>query len=173
MSLRSRFKKNPVVLQQGVKLSDSLQLLTLSLFTSSDSPQIINKHNGALKTLPFLPRTSLRLSPDQPSLLHLLTIRHFSIFAVLCTQSLSHVQLSATPWTEPTRLLCPWDFSGKRYQNRLPIPSPGNLPDPGIEPASPVSPTLQSDSLPAESSWKFTWEARHRPRSLIKLIDKV
>ena len=37
---------------------------------------------------------------------------------------------------------------------------------------SSVSPTLQADSLPAESSWKFPWEAHHRPRSLIKLIDK-
>ena len=26
---------------------------------------------------------------------------------------LSHVRLFATPWTQPTRLLCPWDFPGK------------------------------------------------------------
>ena len=32
----------------------------------------------------------------------------------------------------------------------LPIPSPGDLPDPGIKPASPVSPVLQVDSLPSE-----------------------
>ena len=29
----------------------------------------------------------------------------------------------------------------------LPCPSPGDLPDPGIEPTSPVSPALQADSL--------------------------
>ena len=32
--------------------------------------------------------------------------------------------------------------------------SPGDLPDPGIEPMSPVSPALQADSLPAEPSGK-------------------
>ena len=39
------------------------------------------------------------------------------------------------------------------------FPPPGNLPDPGIEPASPSSPELQADSLPAEQSGKphATW----------------
>ena len=32
---------------------------------------------------------------------------------VLCTQSLSHVQLFAAPWTAVPRLLCPWGFSSK------------------------------------------------------------
>ena len=31
------------------------------------------------------------------------------------------------------------------------MPSPGDLPNPGIEPMSPVSPTLQADALPGES----------------------
>ena len=38
-----------------------------------------------------------------------------------------------------TRIL---DWSG------LPCPPPGDLPDPGIEPASPAAPALQADSLP-------------------------
>ena len=37
------------------------------------------------------------------------------------------------------------------------VPPPGDLPDPGIEPASPVSPALQDDSLPAEPSGKTCW----------------
>ena len=36
----------------------------------------------------------------------------------------------------------------------LPCPPPQDLPDPGIEPNSPVSPALQVDFLPAESSGK-------------------
>ena len=36
----------------------------------------------------------------------------------------------------------------------LPFLSPGNLPNPGTEPTSPVSFTLQVDSLPAESLGK-------------------
>ena len=35
----------------------------------------------------------------------------------------------------------------------LSLPPPGDLPDPGSEPESPVSPGVQADSLPAEPSW--------------------
>ena len=53
----------------------------------------------------------------------------------------------ATPWTVPARRLCPWDFSRQEYWSALQFPSPGDLPNPGIEPASP---TMQADSLPTE-----------------------
>ena len=46
------------------------------------------------------------------------------------------------------------EFSWPEYWSGLPFPSPGDLPEPGIEPASPVSPALQEDSLPAELSGK-------------------
>ena len=32
----------------------------------------------------------------------------------------------------PTRLLRPWDFSRQEYWSGLPFPSPGDLPDPGL-----------------------------------------
>jgi len=38
-----------------------------------------------------------------------------------------------------TRLLCQWDFSGKDTGVGFHFPPPGDLPDPGIEPASPIS----------------------------------
>ena len=38
-------------------------------------------------------------------------------------------------------------FSKQDYWSVLPFPSPGDLPDPGIEPQSPA---LQADSLPSE-----------------------
>ena len=41
-------------------------------------------------------------------------------------------------------------FSRQEYWSGLPFPSPGDLPDLGIEPESSVSPALQADSLPAE-----------------------
>ena len=48
-----------------------------------------------------------------------------------------------TPQTEPTRLLCPWDWLYRQeYQSRLPFLSPGDLPNPGIEPRSPALQTL-------------------------------
>ena len=39
------------------------------------------------------------------------------------------------------------EFSRQEYWSRFPFPSPGNLPDPGIEP---MSPALQADFLPSE-----------------------
>ena len=40
---------------------------------------------------------------------------------------------------QPARLLSPWDFPGQGSWSRLPFSSPGNLPYPGIKPASPAS----------------------------------
>ena len=48
-------------------------------------------------------------------------------------------------------------FSRQEYRSGLPFPSPGDLPDPGIEPGSPA---LQADSLPTElqgKSFHFCW----------------
>ena len=45
----------------------------------------------------------------------------------------------------PTRLLCPWDFPRQGSWSEFPFPSKRDLPDPGIEPASPA---WQADSLP-------------------------
>ena len=39
-------------------------------------------------------------------------------------------------------------FPRQEYWSGLPFPPPGDLPDPGSEPASPTSPPLQVDSLP-------------------------
>ena len=40
------------------------------------------------------------------------------------------------------------EFPRQEYWSGLPLPSPSDLPDPGIEPVSPVSAALQVDSLP-------------------------
>ena len=44
------------------------------------------------------------------------------------------------------------EFSRTENWNGQPFPSPGDLPNPGIEPRSPA---LQADSLPAEPQWKL------------------
>ena len=62
-------------------------------------------------------------------------------------KSLSRVQLFATPWTVPYQAPQSMEFSSQKYRSGLPFPSPGDLPDPEIEPGSP---TLQSDALPSE-----------------------
>ena len=44
----------------------------------------------------------------------------------------------------PTRLLYPWDSPDKNTGARLPFPTPGNLPNPGIKPETLESPALSS-----------------------------
>ena len=66
--------------------------------------------------------------------------------------SCSVVSNSATPWTVAHQAPLPMEFSRQEYWSGLPCPSPGDLPDPGIEPGSPV---LQVDSLPAEPPGKL------------------
>ena len=60
---------------------------------------------------------------------------------------LSRVQLFATPWTAAYRAPLSMGFSRQEYWSGLPFPSPGDLPDPGIEPGSPA---LQAEALPSE-----------------------
>ena len=67
-------------------------------------------------------------------------------------KSLSRVQLFATPWTIVYQASPSMGFSRQEYWNGVPLPSPGVLPDPGIEPGSPA---LQADTLPSESFKNF------------------
>ena len=50
-------------------------------------------------------------------------------------------------WTVAHQAPSSMRFSRQEYWSGLPFPSPGDLPDPGIEPRSP---TLQTDGLPSE-----------------------
>ena len=60
----------------------------------------------------------------------------------------SHVQLFATLWTVACQAPLSMGFSRQEYWSVLPCPPPGDLPDPGIEPISLVSPALQAGSFP-------------------------
>ena len=87
---------------------------------------------------------------------------------------LSRVRLFATPWTVAYQASPSMGFSRQAYWNGLPFPSPGDLPNPGIEPESP---TLQADTLPSEpllsllakikckEGWHF-WNTRSLPNQL-------
>ena len=57
---------------------------------------------------------------------------------------LSCVRLSATPWTVAHQGSLSMRFSRQEYWSGLTFPSPGDLPDPAIEPRYPA---LQADAL--------------------------
>ena len=65
-------------------------------------------------------------------------------------KSLSHVQLFATPWTVAYQAPLSMGFSRQECWSGLPFPSPGDLPNPGIEPGYP---TLQAEVLEDEQEF--------------------
>ena len=62
-------------------------------------------------------------------------------------KSLSHARLFVTPWTVGHQAPPSMGVPRQEYWSGLPCPSPGDLPDPGIEPKFP---TLKANSLQSE-----------------------
>ena len=80
-------------------------------------------------------------------------------------QSLNHVQFFATPLTVAHQASLSVGFPRQEYWSGLPFPSPGDLPDPGMEPTSPVSPALVGRF--------FITEPPGKPRYLLHWLCKV
>jgi len=57
-----------------------------------------------------------------------------------------------TPWTVAHEALLPMEFFRQEYWTGLSFPSPGDLPNPEIEPGPPI---LQVDILPSEPPEKL------------------
>ena len=74
-------------------------------------------------------------------------------------QSLSHAPLFVTRQTAVHQVPMSMRFSRQGYWSGLPFPSPRDLPNPGIEPESPV---LQANSLPTELQGKPIHKYRRR-----------
>ena len=70
---------------------------------------------------------------------------------MLLLSHFSHVQLFVALWTVACQASLSMEFSWQEYRIGLPFPSPGELPDPGLEPRSPA---LQADSLPPQPAGK-------------------
>ena len=66
-------------------------------------------------------------------------------------KSLSRVWLFETPWTVAPQAPLSMELSRQEYWSGFPCPSPGDVPDPGIEPRSPA---LQADASPSEPPGK-------------------
>ena len=60
---------------------------------------------------------------------------------------------SAIPWTVARQAPLSMGFSRPEYWSGLPSPSPGTLPDPGIEPRSLVAPALASRFFTTSVTW--------------------
>ena len=67
----------------------------------------------------------------------------------------NHVQLFLTPWTVAHQAPLSWYFLRQEAWSALPFPTPGDPPDPGIEPASFVSPVLADKFFPTVAPGLF------------------
>ena len=66
----------------------------------------------------------------------------------------SRVQLFATLWTVAHQASLSIGFSRQGYWNGLPFPPPEDLPNPGIEPVSLMSPALVSVFFTTSATWE-------------------
>ena len=56
------------------------------------------------------------------------------------------------------------EFSRGEYWSELPFPTPRDLPNSGIEPASTVSPALASRFFTTGATWEALWVVLHNPK---------
>ena len=73
--------------------------------------------------------------------------------------SFGRVQLFLTPWTVALQAPLSMGFSRQEYWNGLPCPPPGDLPNPGIEPASRslMSVALASRFFTTRATWEVCY----------------
>ena len=92
------------------------------------------------------------ITTSKISLLFFLLLLVFPLCISEWVKSLSRVWLFANPWTVAYQVPPSMGFSRQEYWSGLPFPSPGDLPDPGIEPGSP---TFQAEALTSEPPGKL------------------
>ena len=81
----------------------------------------------------------------------------------VCVCVISHSQLFATPWTVAHQVPLSTGLPLQKYWSGLPFPSPGDIPDPEIEPKSLASPALAGGFFTADTTWKALHNFRGHP----------
>ena len=92
------------------------------------------------------------------NLMYLPSIIHGKDFLYMCVCSV--MSLFATLWTVAHQAHLSVGFPRQKYRSGLPFPPPGALPDPGIEPVTPVSPALAGgffNTEPPGKPWRIKY----------------
>ena len=82
--------------------------------------------------------------------LHWKWIYQFRVCALSC---FTHVCLFETPWTVAHQAPPSMGFSRQEYWSGVPCPPPGDLPHPGMEPVSLMSPALAGGFFTTSATW--------------------
>ena len=80
-------------------------------------------------------------------------------------KSLSRVQLFETPWTVAHQAPLSMGFFRQEYWSGLLCPPPGDLPDPGIETLSLMSPALASGFFTTSTIWEAPSAVNNLPNT--------
>ena len=86
---------------------------------------------------------------------HLATLKSSHNHIYIHAQSLQSCT-TATLWIVPRQAPLSIGFSRQEYWSGLPFPSPGTIPDPGIQPESLMSPTLAGGFFTTIAAWEAT-----------------
>ena len=78
----------------------------------------------------------------------------WSDLSVIILSHFSHVHLFVTLWAVARQAPLSMGFSRQEYWSGLPCPSPGDLPDPGIEPMALTSPELAGGFFTTSATWE-------------------
>ena len=89
-------------------------------------------------------------------------------YLCLCAWPLSHVLLFATSWTVALQAPLSMGFSRQEYWSGFPCVSSGDLPNPGIEPTSPMSPALTGRFFTTVPPGKPLWNT-----CIYQIADKI
>ena len=98
-----------------------------------------------------------KCSPEAHSLSSLLALNHSPWrvrHLVLPLSDFGHVLLFATPWTIACQAPLSMGFSKQKYWSGLSCPSPGDLSNPGLEPASLMSCAMAGGFLTTSATWQ-------------------
>ena len=125
-----------------IYVSDKSENVSHRLKFSKTTCSHILLKTSSVNLLAFLLTETYQTS-EIANYLHVLSLQrkiqvHFCMEKKVKVKSLSRVQLFATPWTVAYQAPLSMGFSRQLYWSGLPFPSPGDLPDPGIEPGSPA-----------------------------------
>ena len=81
---------------------------------------------------------------------------HLGQVMLLLLSHFSHIQLFVTLWTVAHQAPLSMGFSRQEYWNGLPCPAPGDLPNPGTEVMSLMSPALAGEIFITSTSWDLS-----------------
>ena len=73
---------------------------------------------------------------------------------IMCVLRCSVVSDSASPWTIAQQAPLSLGFCQQEYWSGVPLPPPGDLPNPGIQPVSPTYPALAGRFFTTSATWE-------------------